>query len=156
MTFTVVHPLRKLLAVSALSMCAGPLLAATCSAEIEGSDAMQFSKTSIDVSKTCKEFKITLKNAGKIPKAAMGHNLVVNKAADMQGAVGDGASAGVDGNYVKAGDARVIAHTKILGPGESDTLTIPVSKLSAAESYSYFCSFPGHAALMKGTLKLVN
>ncbi len=28
-------------------------------------------------------------------------------------------------------------------------------QLQVADSYTFFCSFPGHAAIMKGTLKLV-
>ena len=52
------------------------------------------------------------------------------------------------------GDKRVIAHTKLLGGGESDAVTFPVASLKAGEAYTYFCSFPGHSALMKGTLAL--
>ncbi|HEY8683885.1 MAG TPA: hypothetical protein VIM06_12000 [Rhodanobacter sp.] len=32
--------------------------------------------------------------------------------------------------------------------------TFKLSALKAGESYVFFCSFPGHAALMKGTLSL--
>ena len=46
------------------------------------------------------------------------------------------------------------AHTKIIGGGESDSVTFPVAKLAAADSYTFFCSFPGHSSIMKGTLKL--
>jgi azurin len=33
-------------------------------------------------------------------------------------------------------------------------VAVPVAKLKAGETYAYFCTFPGHAALMKGTLSL--
>jgi len=125
-----------------------------CKAEIEGNDAMQFNKASISVPASCKEFTVTLKNAGKLPKAAMGHNWVLTKTADMQAVANDGLAAGVDKDYLKAGDTRVLAHTKMLDAGESDSVTFSTGTLKAGESYSYLCTFPGHAALMKGTLTL--
>jgi azurin len=64
--------------------------------------------------------------------------------------------AGLDNNYIKPGDDRVIAHTKVVGGGESDSVTFDVAKLKAGQDYMFFCSYPGHAALMKGTLKLVD
>jgi azurin len=64
-------------------------------------------------------------------------------------------AAGLPQNYVKAGDARVVAHTKIVGGGESDSVSFAPAKLATDGSYTFFCSFPGHSALMKGTLKLV-
>ena len=63
-------------------------------------------------------------------------------------------AAGLANQYVKAGDARVLAHTKVVGPGQSDTVSVDVAKLKAGESYTFFCSFPGHAAVMKGAFKL--
>ncbi|MDO9404493.1 MAG: azurin [Polaromonas sp.] len=130
--------------------------APVCAVEIEANDAMQFNKSAIEVSKSCKQFTVTLKHVGKLPKAAMGHNWVLSKTADAQAVATDGMAAGVDKQYVKAGDSRVIAHTKVLGPGETAQVVVPVGKLQAADSYTFFCSFPGHAAIMKGTLKLVN
>ncbi|MCP4237751.1 MAG: azurin, partial [Aestuariibacter sp.] len=41
--------------------------------------------------------------------------------------------------------------TKIIGGGEQDTVTFDMSKLSSAEDYTFFCSFPGHFAIMKGS-----
>lgn len=136
------------------ALLAGPVLAATCDVEIEGNDAMQFNKTSIAVPASCKQFTIKLKHVGKLPKAAMGHNWVLSKTADAQGVAADGIPAGLDKAYVKAGDARVIAHTKVIGGGESDAVNFEVAKLKAGESYAWFCSFPGHASIMKGTLTL--
>jgi azurin len=103
---------------------------------------------------SCKQFTVKLKHVGKLPKAAMGHNWVLTKTADMQGTVTDGIAAGAAKDYVKAGDARVLAHTKLIGGGETDSVSFATSALKAGESYSYFCSFPGHAGIMKGTLTL--
>ncbi|MGJ7542333.1 azurin [Variovorax sp. LT1R16] len=136
------------------ALLAGPALAANCDVEIEGNDAMQFNKTSIAVPASCKQFTVKLKHVGKLPKVAMGHNWVLSKATDAQGVATDGIPAGLDKAYVKPGDARVVAHTKVIGGGETDAVSFDVAKLKAGESYAWFCSFPGHASIMKGTLAL--
>jgi len=145
---------RKMFALILLGLIGSPAWAAECSATIEANDAMQFNQHSISVPKTCKQFTVTLKHAGKLPKTAMGHNWVLASAGDETGINADGAKAGPDNDYIKPGDTRAIAHTKLIGGGETATATVPVSKLKGGESYAFFCSFPGHAALMKGTLSL--
>jgi azurin len=72
----------------------------------------------------------------------------------MAGIATDGMAAGIDKSYLKEGDTRVIAHTKIIGAGEKDSVTFDVSKLTAGESYQFFCSFPGHNSMMKGAVVL--
>jgi azurin len=127
---------------------------AACSATVEANDAMQFNTKNIEVPKTCKQFTVTLKHTGKLPKAAMGHDWVLSRAGDEAGIDADGAKAGIENDYLKPGDNRVIAHTKIIGGGETASTAFKVSALKAGEAYAFFCSFPGHAALMKGTLTL--
>lgn len=146
--------IRQVLALALLGLSATPLWAADCSATIDGNDAMQYDQKNITVPKTCKQFTVTLKHTGKLPKASMGHNWVLSTAADESAIIADGMKAGAEQNYVKPNDARVIAHTKLIGGGESDSISFAVSKLKAGEAYAYFCTFPGHAALMKGTLTL--
>lgn len=137
-----------------LSAAAVPAMAAECATNIEGNDAMQFNVKEITVDKSCKEFTVNLKHVGKLPVTAMGHNWVLTTQADMQAAATDGMAAGADHAYIKANDERVIAHTKLIGGGEETSVTFDVSKLKAGEDYAYFCSFPGHWAIMKGSLKL--
>ncbi|QKH37659.1 azurin [Achromobacter pestifer] len=139
------------LVLSAVSL---PVLAAQCEATIESNDAMQYNLKEMVVDKSCKQFTVHLKHVGKMPKVAMGHNWVLTKEADKTAVATDGMNAGLPQEYVKAGDTRVIAHTKVIGGGESDSVTFDVSKLTPGEAYAYFCSFPGHWAMMKGTLKL--
>lgn len=146
--------IRKLAVTAALLFVSSSAFAA-CSIDVEGNDAMQFNVKSIDVDKSCKEFTVNLKHPGKLAKNVMGHNWVLTKTADMQGVANDGMAAGLDKDYVKPDDARVIAHTKVIGAGESASVTFAVSKLDAAGDYTFFCSFPGHWGIMKGTLKLV-
>ncbi|KRG72616.1 azurin [Stenotrophomonas terrae] len=127
----------------------------TCSVSLEGNDAMKFNATNIDVPKSCTNFTINLKHAGKMAKNIMGHNVVVAKTADMAGIDSDGMKAGLAADYIKAGDTRVIAHSKVVGGGETTSLSIPVARLTAAAApLSFFCSFPGHATMMKGTVTL--
>jgi azurin len=115
---------------------------------------MQYDVHSITVPKACKTFKVTLRHTGKLPVTAMGHNWVLAHASDKAGVIADGMQAGAADSYEKPGDARIIAHTRLIGGGQSDTATIDVAGLKAGEQYAYFCTFPGHAALMKGTLSL--
>lgn len=144
----------KYVAAVLLSAASLPVFAAQCEVTVESNDAMQFNTKEIIVDKSCKEFKVTLKHVGKLPKASMGHNWVLTKDTDFQATAQQGMSAGVANDYVKAGDERVIAHTKLIGGGETDSVTFDVSKLAVGQNYTFFCSFPGHWSIMKGTLKL--
>ena len=42
----------------------------------------------------------------------------------------------------------------MIGGGESTSVTFDVSKIKDGGPYEFFCSFPGHAALMKGTISV--
>lgn len=148
--------LRKLMIASAISLASVPAFAAECAVEVHSTDQMTFETKSIDVSKSCKTFTVTLKHTGSMAKAVMGHNWVLSKTADAQAIATDGIAAGLDNDYIKAGDERVIAHTKIIGGGETATASFDVAKLEAGTPYEFFCSFPGHIGLMKGELKLVD
>ncbi|TRX73985.1 azurin [Pseudomonas mangiferae] len=148
--------IRKLIVASVLAAASLPVLAAECEVEVHSTDQMSYTTKAIDISKSCKTFTVKLTHDGKLPKNVMGHNWVLSKTSDMAGITTDGMSAGVDNNYLKADDARVIAHTKLIGGGESDSVTFDVSKLQAGEDYQFFCSFPGHSSMMKGAVKLVD
>ena len=148
------HIVRKLIAIALLGLLSTPLMAAECSTTVEANDAMQYNQKTITVPRTCKTSTVTLKHTGKLPKTAMGHNWVLAHSTDEAGVVSDGMKAGAASNYEKPADTRIIAHTKLIGGGESDAATFNVAKLKAGETYAYFCTFPGHAALMKGTLSL--
>ncbi|MGY0651288.1 azurin [Luteimonas sp. A537] len=125
-----------------------------CAVAIEGNDMMKFNLSSISVPSTCSEFTINLTHTGQLPEAAMGHNVVVTASSDMAGVAADGISAGASAGYLKAGDDRIIAATEMIGGGESTSVTFDVSKIKDGGPYQFFCSFPGHAALMKGTISV--
>ena len=128
--------------------------AGNCATTVEANDAMQFNTKEIQVSKACKEFTITLKHTGTQPKTSMGHNIVIGKTEDMDGIFKDGVGA-ADTDYVKPDDARVVAHTKLIGGGEESSLTLDPAKLADGE-YKFACTFPGHGALMNGKVTLVD
>lgn len=130
------------------------VFAKTCELSIDSTDAMKYSTDTLSVESDCTEVKLTLKHTGKLPKAAMGHNWVLTKTADVQAVVAASLKAGLAANYVPKGDDKVIAATKLLGGGESDTITFKLDKLKQADAYTFFCSFPGHSAIMKGTFTI--
>ena len=146
--------IRKCLAVSLLALSSASVFAADCSVDIQSTDQMRYSTDSIVVDKSCKEFTVNLSHTGTMPVAIMGHNWVLTSVADMQAVATEGMSAGAANNYVKVDDSRVIAHTKVIGGGEKDSVTFSTAALKEGETYEFFCSFPGHIALMKGTLVL--
>lgn len=142
----------KIVAVSLLTLASGQLLAAECKITVDSTDQMSFNTKEITIDKSCKKFTVELTHSGSLPKNVMGHNWVLTSAADMQSVATDGMAAGIDKNYLKEDDARIIAHTKIIGAGEKDSVTFDVSKLAAGTDYAFFCSFPGHISMMKGTV----
>jgi azurin len=116
--------------------------------ELEGMDNMKFDKTLFKV-KAGQDVKLTLKNVGKLPAEAMSHNVVVlAQGTDVQ-AFGEAAVAAKPDHIPPAMAADVIGHTKLLGPGESDTITL---KFADAGVYDFICSFPGHFGTMRGKI----
>jgi len=145
--------LAPIVLVSALVL-PGVAAAQQCAATINSNDAMQFDVKEMTVDKSCKQFTVTLKHVGKLPVSAMGHNWILTSEQDMQPVATEGIAAGLENDYVKPDDARVIAHTDMIGGGQETAVTFDVAKLKEDEKYSFFCSFPGHWSVMKGSLKL--
>lgn len=127
---------------------------AACEIDVEVGDSLVFSTAEIVVPSTCESVTINLSHTGQLPVAAMGHNWVLTTEADFQGVANDGVAAGVAGNYLPADDERVIAATSLIGGGESASVSFSIADLNADESYTFFCSFPGHWAVMKGTFQI--
>ncbi len=118
---------------------------------VEGNDQMKFSVNKIEAV-AGSELTIVLKNVGKMPKAAMGHNLVVlHKDVDAQ-AFAQAAAASPTTEYIPpAMKDQVLATTKLLGPGEEDSITFTVP--DEPGEYVYLCSFPAHYIVgMKGVI----
>lgn len=124
-------------------------VAVTDHIEIEGSDDMKFDKTLFKI-KAGQDVKLTLKNVGKLPKESMAHNVVIlQQGTDVQ-KFGEAAVADKANDHIPASmKLDVVAHTKLLGPGESDTITINIKEPGV---YDFICSFPGHFGSMKGKI----
>ena len=119
----------------------------TVQIEINSNDQMQFDKTELRVN-AGDVVVFTLNHTGKLPLESMGHNWVLlMRGADM-GAFARQAMKAKDNDYIPADrEGDVIAHTKMLGGGESDTITF---QAPAPGTYEFLCSFPGHYMAMNG------
>lgn len=116
---------------------------------ITGNDQMQFSTTELRA-EAGKPITLTLKHIGKIPKEAMGHNIVILKEGTNEADFAVKAAAAQATDYIPSSEkTSIIAHTKLLGGGEQDTIEFTIDKKG---TYSFLCSFPGHYAIMKGAL----
>lgn len=116
---------------------------------LTAADQMRYSAGRINA-KAGQPITIELKNIGTLPKEAMGHNLLVLKPGTDPMAFAMKAVAAKASDYVPSEAAdQVIAHTKVLGPGESDTIKIATL---APGTYPFVCTFPGHAPIMNGQL----
>ncbi|MDM3885482.1 azurin [Pseudomonas sp. BCRC 81390] len=145
---------RQLLLLTLLAAAPTAWSAQRCAVEIHGTDQMTFDKPAISVPAACSAFTVTLTHPGAMPKHVMGHNWVLSTQADMQGVLDDGQKAGEVHDYIQPGDTRVLAHTRLIGGGEQDSVTFDTKLLKAGTAYSFYCSFPFHSTLMKGTLTL--
>lgn len=143
------------IALSASAMAQDAATTNACSVSIDSNDAMQFNLKEFEINKSqCPEFSITLKHVGNLPAAAMGHNVVITQASDKDAVLKDGLAFPANG-YLKEGDERVVAHTKLIGGQEETSVSFPTKDLDASKAYEFFCSFPAHATIMNGKVKVV-
>ena len=82
------------------------------------------------VSAACETITVTLKHAGQLPANIMGHNWVLTKSSDFMPVAQAGGAAGLENDYVPQNDPRVIAYSKIIGGGETTTVTFSTADLS--------------------------
>ena len=131
-----------------------PLQAAakTCSVAIDSNDAMQFDKKEIRIAADCTQVKLTLRHTGALPAEVMGHNWVLTTTANLEALATAAGKLPAGSDHVPKGDARVLAASKVIGGGQSTTLTFPTSVLRKGGDYTFFCSVPGHWSMMKGKL----
>jgi azurin len=111
---------------------------------LNAGDNMKFEKETITV-KAGDTVKLRLVHTGKIAKAAMGHNFVLlKKGTNIDQFITN--RAGKE-DYIPNNGADIIAHTRLLGGGESDLIQFLAPEKG---TYTFLCSFPGHAAMMVG------
>ena len=138
--------------LGALTFAAMTAHAEDCHLTVEANDMMQFSQKTLEVPPSCAEVELTLTHVGKQPAGVMGHNWVLTRAADLTGVAIAGQNAGRGHNYQAPGDKRILAATRIIGGGESTTVTFDATALRSGETYAFFCTTPGHSAIMRGSV----
>lgn len=126
---------------------AAPAAAEGVALEITGDDAMKFDKAELRA-KAGQKVTLTLHHSGKLAKEAMGHNIVILKTGtDIAAFAAKAVEAKANDYFPESEAANVIAHSKVIGGGESVTIEFTAP---AAGTYPFICSFPGHYGFMKG------
>ena len=119
--------------------------------EMTGNDRMKYNLETFSVP-TGGLVKLNFRNVGKMPKAVMGHNVVFLKADVDSGEFATAAAAARDNGYIPVQfEDQILAHTNLLGSGESDTIEFTAPNKSG--DYEFLCSFPAHLfAGMRGVM----
>ena len=114
---------------------------------IEATDDMKYNLEAIEVN-AGDQVVLTLINKGKMPKEAMGHNWpLLKQGVDLE-EYSLAAAKEKDNEFQVTGrEGDVIVHTKLLGPGESETVTFTAPEVG---TYPFVCTFPAHYGMMKG------
>ncbi|MDI1311600.1 plastocyanin/azurin family copper-binding protein [Prosthecobacter sp.] len=96
--------------------------------------------------KAGQKIKLTFNNTH--PTLPQPHNIVIGKLGtkDKMMTIAMSAMTLVDKGYIPD-SPDILAHTKLLQPGNSETIEFT---LPAAGEYPFFCTFPGHVAIMNG------
>lgn len=117
---------------------------------ITGNDAMQFNLNEIR-GEPGERVRLTLRHIGRMTKQNMGHNWVLLQSMDASALNSLGMEAAANApDYLPRDMSVVIAHTRMLGGGESDTIEFNLPEEPG--QYPFVCTFPGHFALMRGNV----
>ena len=115
------------------------------SVTLNSNDQMKFDRKIIKVNSNQK-VTLTLNHNGRFPASSMGHNFVLIKNDVDVNAYALKAAGARNSEYIPEGEDE-LAYTKMLGGGESDTITFDAPEPG---TYIFICSFPGHYQLMMG------
>jgi len=110
-----------------------------------GNDSMQYNTNEIRV-KSGGTVTVNLTHSGQLPVEAMGHNFVLLKQGTDMAAFATKALSAKENGYIPEGD-EYIAHTKLVGGGESTSVTFDTPEPG---EYTFLCTFPGHYGVMNG------
>ncbi len=143
--------MKKLVLILTALVAAPFALAEDVKLELTGNDQMQYSVKALEVTEGQK-VTLSFKHIGQLPVVAMGHNVVILKPGTELPAFAAKCAPAKDHGYIPQDEeskALIIAHTKMLGGGESDEITFTAP---APGAYPFLCTFPGHFAIMQGVL----
>jgi azurin len=105
-------------------------------------EALKFSEAALSAS-SGSSVTVTFNNGSAVNQ----HNWVLVQNGTKDAVAADGTNAGPTAGWVKPGDERVVATSKLLNPGESEAITFTAP---AAGTYQFVCTFPGHNFTMFG------
>lgn len=144
------QPAAQVLA-SAAPAGAAPVASGGRKVAIVANDTMKFSIVEIQAT-AGERLSVTLINQGATPKFSMGHNwILVTPSADVDAFLIAAAEAATTDYVPAAKRTEILASTKLLGPGEQDTVAFTAP--STPGRYPFLCSYPGHAQVgMRGAL----
>ena len=117
---------------------------------LNSNDQMKFDKKIIKVN-SGQEVTLRLNPTGRFPVTSMGHNFVlIKKDVDINQYALKAAGAR-NNDYIQDGGNEIV-YTKMLGGGESDTITFNPPEPGV---YTFICTFPGHYMLMMGEFHVI-
>ena len=117
---------------------------------LNSNDQMKFDKKVIRVNSN-QMVTLTLNHNGRFPALSMGHNFVLLKKEVDVDAYALKAAGARNSEYIPEGNNELV-YTKMLGGGESDTITFDAPEPG---TYVFICTFPGHYQLMMGEFIVV-
>ncbi len=109
-------------------------------------DALEFDAGGLTAS-AGSEVVLTFSNSSTIYQ----HNWVLVQSGVKDDLATDASLAGPDNDWLPPGDPRVLAHTTLLDPGETEEIRFTV----ASGTYQFTCTFPGHTVTMFGDFEVV-
>jgi azurin len=112
-------------------------------------DNLAYDKKTLHV-KPGESVTLTFKNAAS-SGSSMEHSWVLVKPGAQDQVSAEAPPAGKAKDYIPD-DPNILAHTKLLKSGQSQTIKFKAPIQPG--KYPYFCSFPGHAQLLKGVLEV--
>ena len=145
----------KLLCTIALSSFYLTSSANECTLTVTSTDMMQYDSKSLAVNKSCSSFSLELIHSGGLAKNVMGHNIVVVSTDEFNKVIALISMAeGIDNGFLP-NDPAILAKTPMIGGGEKTQITIDLGSFEIGKDYTFFCSFPGHYAIMRGKLAIL-
>lgn len=141
--------MKKLL-ISAFALVAATAFAEDAvTLEITGNDQLQYDKKEL-TAVTGQKVTLKLKHVGKLPKVAMGHNVVILKPGTEIAPFAMKCAPAAANDYIPEDEEvakLMVVYTKMLGGGEETEITFTAPEPG---EYPYLCTFPGHFGTMNG------
>ena len=108
-------------------------------------DVLEFDASSFSAN-AGSEVVLTFHNASTLHQ----HNWVLVRSDDKDAVAADGAVAGPANDWIPPDDDRVLFHTKLLDPGDTQQIRFTPE----AGTYEFVCTFPAHNITMSGSFEV--